>query len=154
MPNAMPATSQEGMMKLLQQLAAVKAAPDADLDMLGQLEQTLLEAIRRPFDTASPGSPAAAGAATDLSGMPPGGPGVDMGSSPDISPMIAALMGGGGMGGGMGGGGMGGGPAIGPNANPAAPGSFPTTGLMAATPQPPTEEIRRLLNTAGGRNAV
>lgn len=40
----------EGLQKLLSDIAAMQAAPDADLDFLGQLQTVILTKIRAPFD--------------------------------------------------------------------------------------------------------
>jgi hypothetical protein len=129
MAGVMPATYQEAMMKLLQQIAVAKAAPDANLDELSKIEEQTIASIRKPYDTQSPGSPV--GASMDMSA----GAGAPAGASApgELSPMLAALMGGGG----------GGSPA------PALPpaGSFPMGGGVMAGPQaPPMDEVRRMLN--------
>lgn len=43
-------TMAEGLQKLLSDIAAMQAAPDADLDFLGQLQTVILTKIRAPFD--------------------------------------------------------------------------------------------------------
>lgn len=43
-------TMAEGLQKLLGDLAEMMAAPDADLDFLGQLNTMVLTKIRAPFD--------------------------------------------------------------------------------------------------------
>ena len=80
---AAPATYQQGLQDVLRQVSTLMATPDADLNQLGDLHQTILGIIRKPFDTASPGSPVAGGQANMSSGMPqpaspPPGPGLDI----------------------------------------------------------------------------
>lgn len=132
MAGVMPTTASEAYMKLLQQIAVAMAAPDANIDELTKLQTQVLASVRKPFDTASAGSPV--GSAMDLSA----GASAPEGPAPGaMSPMLAALMGGGG------------GPA--PAAPPAA-GSYPIPGVRAGNPAPNMDEVRRMLTSAGNRN--
>ena len=138
MANQMPVTYQQSMMEILQKIATAKAAPDANLDELGKVEEQVIASIRKPYDTASPGTPVGAGmdmsqGATAPEGAAPG----------ELSPMLAALMGG------AGGGGMGGAGAPMPGGAPAAAGSFPVGGGVMARPAPPNmDEVRRMIHPA------
>lgn len=140
MAGVMPSTYQEQLMKLMQSIATAKAAPDANLDELSSIEQQILASIRKPMDTAATGSPAA-NASMNLSNgasAPPGGP---AGAPGGLPPMIAALLA-------QQGGGAPAGPPPGmATPSPAAPGSFPTHGLMASAP-PNMDEVRRMLHPA------
>jgi hypothetical protein len=46
-------TMAEGLQKLLSDISAMMAAPDADLDFLGQLQTVVLQKIRAPLDQAA-----------------------------------------------------------------------------------------------------
>ena len=147
MASTVPATSQEAMMRLLQDISVAMAAPDANLDHLATLQKQVVASIRAPFDNPSPGSPAAGGSAVNLSAgagprdlvtgaVPPpapmpGGPSPTM-IGPEaggISPMMAALVGQSAGGGGAG---------------PLPPGSSQPGGLATRTP-PNMDELRRIL---------
>lgn len=139
MAGVMPTTSQEAMMKVLQQLAVAKAAPDANLEELAALEESVIASIRKPYDTASPGSPAAGSAMAMSNGA--SAPPADSPAPGQLSPMLAALMGGGESP-------MPAGPHVMPGGQPmggAAAGSFPTHGLMATSTPPNMDEVRRML---------
>lgn len=145
MAAAMPQTYQEQLMKLLQMLAAAKAAPDANLDELSTLEKQVLSSIRRPMDTPVANSPV--GSAMDLSNGA-SAPEAGAPTPGQLSPMLQALL----MGP-QGGGGAPGAPGAAPPAGPppAAAGSFPTHGLMASPAPPNMDEVRRMLTVAGNR---
>ena len=123
-------------MKVLQQLAQVKAAPDANLDEIGAVEQSILASIRKPYDTASPGSPQGAAMAMGDGATAPAGtaPG-------ELSPMLQALMGQGGPGG--------------PPAElaPSPGGGMPmmSGGLVPSAPPPNMDEVARMIAGPGGR---
>ena len=121
-------TMSEGMIGLLQQLAVMKAAPDADMEALSGMESQILQVINKPRQQAMEHFAAAGGVVPG--GAPPPSPGgQDMG----------ALLGGA-LGGGMGmppGGGM-----------PMAPPSpEPPRGGRQAPGTPPGDELRRLLSS-------
>jgi len=121
-------TMSEGMVTLLQQHAVMKAAPDADMDALSQMESQILQVINKPRQAAMQQF-AAAGGVVPGGGPPPGGP-------PGGNPLEAMM--GGGMGGEMGG----------PMGMPMAPPSpEPPRGVRQAASMPPVDELRRLLSS-------
>lgn len=130
MAGVMPTTAAEANMKILQQIVVAMAAPDADVESLNKQLMDTLAQIRKPYDTQSPGSPVGASMDMSTGAGAPAGP-----TAPgELSPMLAALMGGG----------AGAGPPT-PSAPPA--GSFPMGGGVMAGPQaPPMDEVRRMLN--------
>ena len=153
MASTVPATAQEAQMRLLQDIAVAMAAPDADLDHLAEMQKMVVAQIRQPYDTPSPGSPAAGGSAVNLSagagppdltaGSVPPGPPMPGGPSPSligpqgggISPMMQALVGQSAGGGGAG---------------PLPPGSYQPGGLATRTP-PNMDELRRILTMGPGQ---
>lgn len=68
-------TMQEGLMALLSDLAQMKAAPDADLDMLSTMESQILQAIKAPQQQAMMQLAAAGGVVPGMGGGPPPGMG-------------------------------------------------------------------------------
>lgn len=132
MAGVMPTTAQEANMKILQQIAVAMTAPDADIEALTQQFKDTLSMVRQPYDTPSKGTPVGQGAA-----MPMGnGATAPAGPAPGaLSPMLAALLGGGGAGGGA--------PS---QAGPMAPGTFQAGGLATRT-APNMDEVRRMLGT-------
>ena len=62
-------------MALLSDLAQMKAAPDADLDMLSTMESQILQAIKAPQQQALAQLAAAGGVVPGMGGPPGGGPG-------------------------------------------------------------------------------
>lgn len=131
-------TQAEGLMSLLQQLAALKAAPDADIEMIAGIESQVLDAIKRPQQEAMMRLAQAGGVVPGMGGGPPA-----------ASPMPGAAGGGPEMGGGappMGGGG--------PTPAPAGPSgghAYSPWGVMKPPSLPPVDELRRLV--ASGRPA-
>lgn len=133
MAGVVPSTNQEAMMKILQQVASAMAAPDANLEQLADLQKLVVASIRQPYDTASPGSPV--GASMDIGA----GAVAPEGAAPgQLSPMLAALMGGAG------------GPAPGVGAATAGPSPM-APGVMAKAAPPNMDEVRRMIQAPGGR---
>jgi len=79
-------TMAEGLQKLLGDLAEMMAAPDADLDFLGELNTMVLTKIRQPFDQMAntQSSQAGMGGAPSPESMPPPEP--QMMQSPQFGP--------------------------------------------------------------------
>lgn len=128
MAQAMPKTSQEAMMGILQQIAAAMAAPDANLEQLAELQKSVVASIRAPYDTPSPGSPV--GAAMNMgNGAPAPAPGTP--APGELSPMLAAMM-------------ANASPAGAPGPAALPPGSMQAGGLATRTP-PNMDELRRIL---------
>lgn len=137
MAQTTPKTSQEAMMGILQQIAAAMAAPDANLEELAELQKQTVASIRKPYDTPSPGTPVGASMDMSAGAAAPAGP-----APGELSPMLAALMGGAG-------GGTGGAASPMPGGAPAAAGSFPVGSGVMARPQPPNmDEVRRIIHPA------
>lgn len=70
-------TMQEGLMKLLSEIADLKTLPDADLQFLIGLETTVLAKVREPIERMNQAMMQSAG---QQPGMAPGGPGAMPGS--------------------------------------------------------------------------
>lgn len=73
-------TMQEGLMKLLTELASLKVAPDADMQFLTNLEMQLIDTIKRPQQEALARFAQAGGV------LPGGGPAA--GPMPGAGPMM------------------------------------------------------------------
>lgn len=97
-------TMSEGLQKLMQDITALKATPDADVAFLIGLETTILGKLREGFDSAAgqlpppPGNAMEMGAGADLAGIGagmmaqgasamPGGGGTPMGTAGPGGPM-------------------------------------------------------------------
>jgi hypothetical protein len=134
MASTVPATNQEAMMRLLQDISVAMAAPDADLVHLAELQKSVVASIRAPMDTPANGSPVGGG--QDLSGP---GPSSAMNMSNGVmdpfgqgaastSPMMQALVG----------------QATGGGGRTLPPGSYQAGGLATRTP-PDMGELQRIL---------
>lgn len=127
-------TMSEGLMSVLQNLATLKAAPDANLDEISGLESTILNILKRPQQEAlaqlaaaggvtppgaggSPGPAPGGDLSSALGGMSPGG--APMGAP---SPQMSAPMGGGGS-------------------------SYRPWGVHNGAAMPPVDELRRLVGS-------
>lgn len=120
---------QEGMVGLLQQLAVLKAAPDADIDAISGLEAQILGIVKQPQRDAMEKIAAAGGVVPGLT--PPSGPGGGM--SPGGSPMGGPAPVGMGMGGGI----------------PTSPAGYRPSGMRNGGAMPPVDELRRLIASSG-----
>lgn len=121
-------TQSEGLMSVLQQLAALKAAPDANLDEISTLEGQILQIIKRPQQEALARLAQAGGVVPGMGqqgGMSPGG--APMGPSGG-----APMMGGGGPAG------VAGGPG-------ASSSNYQPWGVTQGNPIPGVDELRRLV---------
>lgn len=121
-------TMQEGMVGLLQQLAVLKAAPDADIDAISSLETSILDIVKRPQREAMEKIAAAGGVVPGMT--PPSGP---EGMSPGGNPMGAPPSVGMGMGMGV----------------PTSPAGYRPSGMRNGGSMPPVDELRRLIASSG-----
>ena len=128
----------EGMVGLLQQLAVLKAAPDADLDAISGLESSILDIVKKPQRDAMDKIAQAGGVVPGMDQQPPGQGG---GMPPGMGP---------------------GGPPMSPGGSPMGPMGGPPGGGLAAQlagaggggPRnggalPPVDELRRLIASSG-----
>lgn len=127
-------TMSEGMVGLLQQIALLKAAPDADLDAISSLESQVLNIIKKPQQEAMTRIASAGGVVpgmTDQAGSPGG---ASPGGAPMGPPGMSALGAGlGGIGGGL----------------PVAPAGYRPSGMRNGGAMPPVDELRRLIASSG-----
>ena len=94
-------TMSEGLQKLMQDITALKATPDADVAFLIGLETTILSKLREGFDSAAGQMPPPPGNAMEM-----GAGAADMGAGAGLESLGAGMMaqGAGAIGGGMPGG--------------------------------------------------
>lgn len=96
-------TMSEGLAKIAQDITSLKMAPDADVSFLIQLETTILQKLREPFEAAAgqmgppPGNAVDMGLSAangEMAVMPGGGGGVAAGMPGPGGPMPASVPGG------------------------------------------------------------
>lgn len=112
-------TMAEGLTKTLGLISEMQAAPDADLDFLGQLNVMVLQKIRQPFDQSQQVQSAQAGMG--------GAPSPDSMPPPDAQQMAA--------------------PPAQAAPSPFGPAAVP--GGRNAGPMPNADELRRVLSSNG-----
>lgn len=113
-------TMAEGLSAMLQDIGAMKALPDADLQYLIELEQMILSKVRAPVDAMAGGMSGPGPAGVNMAGGPV--PGMGPGSTPPMPPPPGPPMG--------------------------TPGG-PPSGLAPSPQMPNADELRRVLGNPG-----
>lgn len=128
-------TFEDILMKMLQDLAVAKTMPDADLNLVVQLETMIIQALRAPHDqlAALQAQQGGQGGMPPAGALPPGG-NAGAGLPPQLAAALAQL----------GGGGPGGG---GPGIPPGGGGPPAVAGLRNAGPNP--DDLARILGGGG-----